>query len=117
MGTVKIKRIYEQPEKADGLRILVDRLWPRGVKKESAELDSWMKEVAPTPDLRKWFNHEPAKWDEFKARYIHELKHNEALDALLEKVKDHKVVTLLYAAKDEHYNHAAVLHHFLKSQH
>lgn len=115
MGTVQIKRIYEPAEKSDGKRILVDRLWPRGVKKELAQLDDWMKTVAPSTDLRKWFNHDVAKWQEFTARYTLELKENSAVNELLDMVKKNKMVTLLYAAHDEDHNHAVVLLQFIKT--
>lgn len=113
MGTVQIKRIYEPVDKKDGARILVDRLWPRGMKKASAQLDEWMKDIAPSADLRKWFKHDPTKWEEFKAKYNFELKHNDAVKDLLDLIKKNKVVTLLYAAHDEQHNHALVLYHFI----
>lgn len=115
MGTVQIKRIYEPAEKSDGKRILVDRLWPRGVKRELAQLDDWMKTVAPSTDLRKWFNHDVAKWQEFTTRYTLELKENSAVNELLDMVKKNKMVTLLYAAHDEDHNHAVVLLQFIKT--
>ncbi|MBB5396763.1 DUF488 domain-containing protein [Mucilaginibacter sp. AK015] len=113
MATVKIKRVYDAADKQDGVRILVDRLWPRGVKKETAHLDEWMKEVAPSTELRKWFNHEAPHWDEFRLRYIQELHQNHAANALLELVRKHKTVTLLYAARNEKHNHALVLKEFI----
>ncbi|MDB5117483.1 MAG: hypothetical protein JWQ79_2975 [Mucilaginibacter sp.] len=113
MGTVQIKRIYEPAEKTDGARILVDRLWPRGISKESAHLDEWMKDIAPTADLRKWFNHDVAKWYEFNLRYVLELKQNTTVKALLDIIKSHKTVTLLYAAHDEAHNHALVLQKYI----
>lgn len=109
---VNIKRIYETASKADGERILVDRLWPRGMKKEEAELDSWNKAVAPSPELRKWFGHVPERYNEFRNRYLVELHHNEAVQKL-RVVSIGKTVTLLYAAKDEQHNHALVLQEFL----
>jgi uncharacterized protein YeaO (DUF488 family) len=113
MGTVKIKRVYEPFDEQDGMRILVDRLWPRGVKKETARLDDWMKAVAPSNELRKWFNHEMPNWDEFQSRYTHELTQNDAVKDLLDLIKKHKTVTLLYAAHDEQHNHALVLQQFI----
>jgi uncharacterized protein YeaO (DUF488 family) len=113
MGTVKIKRIYESFDKQDGVRILVDRLWPRGVKKETAHLDEWMKAIAPSTELRKWFNHDAPKWDEFRIKYKHELTQNDAVKELLDLLKKHKIVTLLYAAHDEEHNHALVLQQFI----
>ena len=88
MAHIRIKRVYLQPEKEDGMRILVDRLWPRGLTKEKAHVDLWLKEIAPTNDLRKWFAHDPAKWAEFKTRYQAELKHNPEQMALLHPHQD-----------------------------
>lgn len=112
MYDLKIKRIYEQPEKLDGYRILVDRLWPRGVSKEDAHLDLWLKDVAPSPDLRKWFNHDPEKFKEFSERYTNELHHNDAINQIIDKLETHNV-TLLYAAKNPKINHAIVLQNFI----
>ena len=109
---VNIKRIYETASKADGERILVDRLWPRGMKKEEAELDSWNKAVAPSPGLRKWFGHEPERFNEFRNRYLEELDQNEAGQKLRVDSMG-KTITLLYAAKDRQHNHALVLQEFL----
>lgn len=106
---IKIKRIYEKTEKADGFRVLVDRLWPRGVSKEKAHLDLWLKEVAPSAGLRQWFNHDQKKWKEFEKRYRRELAQNPAFGELKNIIKKHKSVTLLFAAKDEEYNDAIVL--------
>ena len=113
METVQIKRIYEPAEKEDGKRILIDRLWPRGVKKESAGLDEWMKAVAPSVALRKWFDHDPAKWETFSLQYTLELKQNKAVNDLIELVKHSGAVTLLYAAHDAQHNHALILQRFL----
>lgn len=106
---IKTKRVYEAKYSDDGFRVLVDRLWPRGVSKEKAGVDLWLKEVAPSNELRKWFNHDPAKWSEFQKRYRAELKDDAALEELKELAKKHKALTLLYAAKDEQYNQAVVL--------
>ena len=106
---VVIKRVYEKPGDDDGFRILVDRLWPRGLTKEKAALDLWLKEIAPTTELRKWFNHEPEKWPDFQKKYLKEIKENkEALATLKEKMQEGKV-TLVYGAKDEEHNDARVL--------
>ena len=113
MDNVVIKRIYEPAGAADGFRILVDRLWPRGMKKENAVIDLWLKAVAPTDTLRKWYHHDGGRWDEFRHKYVLELKGNPAIDELLSLIKEHKTVTLLYAAKDEGQNHALVLKEFL----
>ncbi len=114
MAAIKIKRAYEPSEKSDGFRILVDRLWPRGIKKEDADFDVWLKEIAPSVALRKWFNHEPEKWEAFHKKYSTELKHLPALKEVLEHVKKHKTVTLIYGAKDELHNQAVVLKEFLE---
>jgi uncharacterized protein YeaO (DUF488 family) len=112
----KIKRVYEKPEKEDGFRILVDRLWPRGLTKEKAKVDLWLKEIAPSTELRKWFAHDPEKWEEFKKRYLSELKKNkEPVAQLKEKMKERNV-TLIYAAKDETHNEAQVLLNELKKK-
>jgi uncharacterized protein YeaO (DUF488 family) len=106
-----IKRVYEPAKSTDGSRVLVDRLWPRGLKKTDAHLDHWMKEVAPSPRLRQWFNHEPERFAEFRRRYEAELAKNPAVAELRELGK--KAVTLLYAAHDPQVNHAVVLLSFL----
>ena len=114
MGSIRIKRIYEPVEAKDGSRILVDRLWPRGIKKENAHLDHWMKQVAPSTELRKWFAHEPAKWELFQKKYKEELEKTGALDELISYIKKYKKVSLLYAARDERHNHAIVLRELLQ---
>ncbi len=110
---IKIKRVYEKPGKEDGSRILVDRLWPRGVTKEKAALDFWLKEIAPTTELRKWFNHDPAKWNEFIKKYLKELKENEESVSILKDFLKKGPVTLIYAAKDEAHNEALVIKDFV----
>lgn len=112
--TVSIKRVYEKPEPADGFRILVDRLWPRGVSKEHAEVDEWLKDVGPSDALRKWFGHVPERFAEFSARYRAELQENEAFEALQSLVSENTTVTLVYSAKDEDHNQAVVLREALK---
>lgn len=109
---VQIKRIYDDADPSDGERILVDRLWPRGLSKEKASFDEWMKEVAPTSALRKWFDHKPERWSEFKERYRKELEANPAIEPLRQKVAK-GTVTLLYGARNREYNHAQVLAEFL----
>jgi uncharacterized protein YeaO (DUF488 family) len=113
---LEIKRVYEEPSRADGTRILVDRLWPRGLSKEKARVDLWLKEIAPSTELRKWFSHDPNKWTEFQSRYWRELKSKtDLLDDL--KAKTAKgPVTLLYGAKDELHNEAVVLKALLQSK-
>jgi uncharacterized protein YeaO (DUF488 family) len=106
---IQIKRVYEPYDHQDGYRILVDRLWPRGMKKEDAHIDLWLKEVAPSTELRQWFHKDRDNWTEFVKRYKAELRHNEALNELRRLVKEHKKVTLLYAVKDEEHNHAQIL--------
>ena len=106
---VVIKRIYEPAGSDDGYRILVDRLWPRGIKKEAAEIDQWIKEVAPSAALRTWFGHDPAKWSEFQKRYKNELKDNTAWDELQALAQAKQKITLLFGAKDEAHNQAVVL--------
>ena len=106
---IKIKRVYEPPDKDDGRRILVDRLWPRGLTKEKASVDLWLKDIAPSTALRKWFGHDPSKWEEFKKRYLTELKDNGEPVRLLKQEMEKGVVTLVYGAKDEEHNEARVL--------
>lgn len=119
MSTPKIviKRIYDEPDDMDGKRVLVDRLWPRGMAKESAALDHWFKEIAPSPDLRKWWDHDPERFDEFAQRYEHELADDEHADEvaeLIDLIHNSDRVTLLYGAKDESNNHAKVLQDYLR---
>jgi len=114
MSTYKIKRIYEGPGEGDGYRVLVDRLWPRGVSKERAALDEWNKDIAPSAELRTWFGHDPEKFKEFSARYREELENNPAVLAFKKEAEKHGTVTLLYAAHDPKLNHAVILYHFLK---
>ena len=111
--TIQLKRVYQAPSKSDGTRILVDRLWPRGLSKEKARVDLWLKEVAPSTELRKWFGHDPERWPEFKARYKAELKHNTAQLALLKRAAVRGPTTLLYGAKDTEHNEAVVLQQLL----
>ena len=110
---IALKRVYEQPAKEDGTRILVDRLWPRGLSKEKAHVDLWLKEVAPSNELRKWFAHDPAKWPEFKTRYKAELKQNAEQVALLKQAVAKGHATLLYGARDTEHNEAVVLQQLL----
>ena len=113
---VEIKRVYEKAGRADGMRILVDRLWPRGLTKEKARVDLWLKDVAPSTELRKWFSHDPSKWAEFQVRYLQELKSkSDLLDVLKEKAAKGPV-TLLYGAKDQGHNEAVVLQGLLQAK-
>lgn len=106
---LKLKRVYDPYAKADGMRVLVDRLWPRGMKKEEAGVDLWLKEIAPSDALRKWFSHEPAKWQEFKKRYRKELEDRQDMIEDLRKEAQKGTVTLLFAAKDSERNNAVAL--------
>lgn len=106
---IKVKRVYEEASKEDGFRILVERLWPRGLTKQQASIDLWLKDIAPSTELRKWFDHDPKKWDQFRKRYLTELKQKkDLLKFLKQKIKE-GTVTFIYAARDEEYNSAVVL--------
>lgn len=114
-NNILIKRVYDEYSENDGYRILIDRLWPRGISKENAHLDEWMKTVSPSDELRKWFNHEPEKFNVFSEKYIEELKDkNEEINHLLALSKKGKI-TMLYAAKDKSYNNAVVLLNILNN--
>jgi uncharacterized protein YeaO (DUF488 family) len=106
---IKLKRAYEQPSKDDGLRILVERLWPRGLTKQKAAIDLWLKDLAPSPELREWYGHDPARWPEFRKRYRAELINQGGALQLLKFVSDRQRVTFVYAAKDEERNSATLL--------
>lgn len=113
---IQLKRVYEKPSRKDDLRILVDRLWPRGLTKERAAVDVWLKDVAPSTELRKWFNHDPARWEQFQARYRKELgEKKDALQSLKAMAEEH-TVTLVYGARDEEHNEALVLKRILESR-
>ena len=113
---IKLKRVYEKPSRTDGLRVLVDRLWPRGLTKERAAVKLWLKDLAPSTELRKWFAHDPAKWKLFQARYREELgEQKDALKLLKQKSKEH-TLTLVYAARDEEHNEALVLKRILEGR-
>ncbi|MBE7701101.1 DUF488 domain-containing protein [Oerskovia sp. Sa1BUA8] len=111
--TLRIQRVYDDPTPEDGYRVLVDRLWPRGVSKERAQVDRWLKEVAPSNELRTWFHHDRTLFEEFAVRYRAELDENPAVDELRTIVAEHPVVTLLYGAKDEQDNQAVVLRDYV----
>ena len=111
------KRIYNDADASDGKRVLVDRIWPRGVSKEGAQLDAWLKDIAPSTDLRTWWDHDPDRLEEFADRYEQELSdddHADAVDELIDLIHDNDRVTLLYAAKDEQVNHANILQDYLR---
>ena len=112
---VQLKRIYDEKSLSDGQRILVDRLWPRGMSKASAGVDRWTKEIAPSAELRNWFGHKPERWEEFQKRYRAELRQNPALEEL-RAMAQQGMVTLLYAAKDQTHNHALVLQDMLRDR-
>jgi len=112
--SIKLKRAYDEPEKSDGFRILVERLWPRGVTKEKAGIDLWMKDIAPSTELRKWYSHDVEKWPEFKKRYRQELKDNKGVVAELKSIVSEKDVTFIYAAHDEEHNSAVVLKEYIE---
>lgn len=115
---IQLKRVYEPYSEKDGYRVLVDRLWPRGVSKEKAHLSLWLKEIAPSTQLRKWFGHDPKKWEEFMKRYKEELVNKKELTTQLKNLeKEHKQMTLLYGAKDTEHNEALVLLELLKKAH
>ena len=113
---IRVKRAYEKPAAADGQRILVERLWPRGVTKAKAKLDRWLKDIAPSPELRKWFAHDPAKWKKFECRYRAELKTRKEPVALLRRKAKEGRVTLIYAAHDEAHNSAVALKRFIEGR-
>ena len=113
--SAKLKRVYEKAEKSDGFRILIDRLWPRGVSKEKVKIDLWLKDIAPSNELRKWFGHDPTKWATFQKRYKKEFNaKKETIDELKKVIKKEKVITLLFSASDEKHNNAVALKKILK---
>ena len=114
--SIKMKRVYEPPAASDGSRVLVDRLWPRGLTKEKAHVDLWLKEIAPGTELRQWFRHDPEKWKRFRGRYETELRHNAQPVEMLTKKAREGTITLMYAARDEKHNEALVLKQFLERQ-
>ena len=115
MFKISTKRAYEKPSKSDGYRILVDRLWPRGVSKDDAQIDYWAKDIAPSNDLRVWFGHKPELFKEFSNKYIDELKHNPTAEDFLKIIKDKPKITLIYGAKDTNINQAQVLLKYLNA--
>ena len=114
--TIRVKRVYEEPEDADGCRILVDRLWARGLSKEKAKVDVWVKEIAPSTELRRWYGHDPNKWTEFNSRYAAELEANPSqVEAILGEVQA-GIVTFLYSSKEEQLNNAVALKEYIASR-
>ena len=114
MHPIRLRRVYDAPGSEDGFRVLVDRLWPRGLAKEKLACDLWLKEIAPSPGLRRWFGHVPERWEEFRRRYIAELDHQPELVAQLRERARTSPLTLLYAARDEVHNQAMVLKEYLE---
>ena len=108
-GNVKLKRAYEPPASDNGTRVLIDRLWPRGISKKRAAIDQWMKDISPSTELRKWFGHDPARWDEFRRRYAKEVRQNTDLLDQLRSLARHGPITLVYSAHDEEHNDAVEL--------
>ncbi len=113
---LKIKRVYDQPSQDDGKRILIDRLWPRGLKKEDARIDEWIKEIAPSNELRKWFNHDPNKWNEFKKRFFAELLGKRDMVEGIISTARKGTVTLLFGSKEERFNNATALKEYIDSR-
>jgi uncharacterized protein YeaO (DUF488 family) len=113
---IRTKRVYASPEPSDGARFLVERLWPRGMKKEALKLDAWLKEVAPSAELRRWFGHDPTKWEEFRRRYFAELDQNPEAWRTLREAARRENVTLLYSARDTEHNSAIALKAYLEGK-
>ncbi|HEY2910464.1 MAG TPA: DUF488 domain-containing protein [Gemmataceae bacterium] len=113
---IQVKRVYDKPSRKDGMRILVDRLWPRGLTKERAAVALWLKDLAPSTELRKWFGHDPAKWKQFQIRYRQELREKKGSLRSLKQKSEEGTVTLLYGARDEEHNEALVLKKILNGQ-
>jgi uncharacterized protein YeaO (DUF488 family) len=113
---IQIKRVYESAEPSDGFRILVDRLWPRGLSKDQAAIDLWFKGIAPSTELRKWFKHDPSKFKEFSQRYRAELDHSVAFQTLTDILQSHPKATLVYAARDPEINHAVILREYIRER-
>ncbi len=111
---IRIKRVYDPPQREDGARFLVERLWPRGIKKAELPMDAWLKEVAPSNELRQWFGHDPAKWPQFRRRYFAELAHRPEAWKPIREAARHGNVTLLYSARDEKHNNARALKTYLR---
>jgi uncharacterized protein YeaO (DUF488 family) len=115
--TIKLERIYDNPKGGDAFRILVDRLWPRGLSKDKVRVDLWLKDIAPSNSLRKWFGHDEKKWDEFKRKYFKELdKNNDAVNTIIKTAQEQNSITLLYATKEERFNNAVALKEYLEEK-
>jgi uncharacterized protein YeaO (DUF488 family) len=116
MVNLKIKRVYDAPSDADGYRVLVDRLWPRGMSKNDLKVDVWLRDVAPSDEIRKWCGHDPAKWEEFRSKYTQELNSNREFEKLLDLVRERERVTLVYSARDTEHNQAVVLKELIEKR-
>jgi uncharacterized protein YeaO (DUF488 family) len=114
---IRLKRVYEPPSPEDGVRVLVDRLWPRGLRKADAAIDRWMKDIAPSTELRQWFGHDPERWQEFRRRYARELRQHATTIDELHELAQHKTVTLVFGARDEEHNDAVALREVLLRHH
>jgi uncharacterized protein YeaO (DUF488 family) len=114
---IRLKRVYEPPSPEDGVRVLVDRLWPRGLRKADAAIDRWMKDIAPSTELRQWFDHDPERWQEFRRRYARELRQHATTIDELHELAQHKTVTLVFGARDEEHNDAVALREVLLRPH
>jgi uncharacterized protein YeaO (DUF488 family) len=114
---IRLKRVYEPPSPEDGVRVLVDRLWPRGLRKADAAIDRWMKDIAPITELRQWFDHDPERWQEFRRRYARELRQHATTIDELHELAQHKTVTLVFGARDEEHNDAVALREVLLRPH
>lgn len=112
--SIQLKRVYDNPVRTDGRRVLVDRVWPRGLTKRAAKIDNWLKEIAPSTQLRKWFRHDPARWNEFKKRYAAELKNQRAQIERLAHEARKRTITLLFGAKDTEHNNAVALKEYIE---
>jgi uncharacterized protein YeaO (DUF488 family) len=115
--TIKVERIYDNPTGGDSFRILVDRLWPRGLSKDKVRVDLWQKDIAPSNTLRKWFNHDEKKWDEFKQKYFKELdKNNDVVNTIIKTAREQNSITLLYGTKEKRFNNAVALKEYLEGR-
>jgi uncharacterized protein YeaO (DUF488 family) len=112
---IRLKRAYKKSSRGDGFRILVERLWPRGISKQNARIDLWLKDIAPSPELRKWYSHDIKKWKEFRQRYEEELRDNRVVSKLKELLSEKRRLTFIYAARDEEHNSAVVLKEYIET--
>jgi uncharacterized protein YeaO (DUF488 family) len=116
-GRIRLRRVYDPPSEEDGYRVLVERLWPRGISKERARIDLWLKDAGASPDLRTWFGHDPQRWEEFRRRYFAEMRQrSEVVKALREAIREKGTVTFVFSARDAAHNNAVALREFLESE-